>query len=452
MIRRLLVPFIVVAATLVPAANANGTAVLGVRPDPGARLSVAPLHQRIAVWPGAPPVIEASAAATKKKAPTGPVITGVSPLTISVGQKLTIKGRNFLSGRHRDTVVFYRKGAPAIFVRADSASHTKITLVVPASFGTFLAVRGGASQPTRFQLRVLARRFGAAFTPRRLSPTIRPASASGGGGSSGKPGGPPACNPLTATSFSVDSDGDGLSDGLEHKIGTNPCLADTDGDGITDGYEYQSALDLNSRALPYPGKRPYPNPLDPTDANTDYDGDGLTMKEEYTAWVRYGNKSFPLNYSDGTQYTGGPVAVTPATQWQDLNNNGYLSDDEKDIDNDGLTNFDETHGRMLPSWWQGAYSGEQPYILTYQGTDWLDADTDGDGLIDGNDDVDHDGWTNHQELDRNAIGLWVQPFNPCLPDWHSPTCALHPPFTAAYPPFDGTFNPAEPTPLVWPRP
>ena len=38
---------------------------------------------------------------------------------------------------------------------------------------------------------------------------------------------------------------------------------------VEDGYEYQSALDLNhyprSIPLPYPGKRPYPNPLDPGD-------------------------------------------------------------------------------------------------------------------------------------------------------------------------------------------
>ena len=36
--------------------------------------------------------------------------------------------------------------------------------------------------------------------------------------------------------------------------------------------------------MPYPGKRPYPNPLDGTDANTDYDGDSLTLGEEYKLW------------------------------------------------------------------------------------------------------------------------------------------------------------------------
>ena len=86
-----------------------------------------------------------------------------------------------------------------------------------------------------------------------------------------------------------DSDGDMLSNGLELALGTDPCKADSDGDGISDGYEYQSALDLNRTAnssaipWPYPGKRPYPNPLDPNDGDVDYDGDVLTMREEYTA-------------------------------------------------------------------------------------------------------------------------------------------------------------------------
>ena len=55
------------------------------------------------------------------------------------------------------------------------------------------------------------------------------------------------------------------------RSGSNPCNLDTDGDGVDDGFEYQSAKDLNddeyqnpNQFLPYPGKRPYPNPLSPT--------------------------------------------------------------------------------------------------------------------------------------------------------------------------------------------
>ncbi len=66
---------------------------------------------------------------------------------------------------------------------------------------------------------------------------------------------------------------------------------------------------------------------------------------------------------------------------------------------------------------------EKPYTLTYLQTDWLDPDTDGDTLLDGPDDVDHDGYANADEVNRVPIRAcrictlyWVQPFNPCLPD------------------------------------
>lgn len=36
---------------------------------------------------------------------------------------------------------------------------------------------------------------------------------------------------------SVDTDGDGLTDGAERRLGTDPARADTDGDGLEDGDE-----------------------------------------------------------------------------------------------------------------------------------------------------------------------------------------------------------------------
>jgi len=350
-----------------------------------------------------------------------------------------------------------------------------------------------------------------------------------------------------------DDDKDLLSDGTETAIGTNPCSGDTDGDGVEDGYEYQSALDLNddeyqgdpNQVLPYPGKRPYPNPLY-ADASLDYDGDVLTLAEEQSLW-RYTysvNHSAtrtldPLSYSDGNQHSvytrvagrrqpslavagydrhqeflgwAGPsgylsVLIPPMVpngppagyydlrdvnlsggapdagevEYADFNGNGRLADDERDEDADGLTNYDETHGRMTPGYWAGCYKIEKAYGIPYAGTRVDDADSDGDGVRDGADDQDHDDVPNHMELSRYAAsGLvdWqagspcrisdaieftevdlngdgkpdsaklnhadaygrVNPFNPCLPATNSRTSTSHPSRSGAGAPFDDSPN------------
>ncbi|MFN8173716.1 MAG: hypothetical protein U0T02_01455 [Solirubrobacteraceae bacterium] len=357
-----------------------------------------------------------------------PTVSSVRPLRVRIGGKLTVRGRNFVPGRGRTTVVFLRSGAPAIFARANDATFTTLTVTVPRKLGGYLGRRGGKAVETRFAIRVLGRRFAKDQTPRKLSPRVAPASGTA-----------PVANTCLRNAKSQpggDIDHDLLSNASEIKYKTDPCNADSDGDGVTDGYEFNSALDLNSRALPYPGKRPYPNALDPTDKNIDFDGDGLTLTDEFNAWVKFGARKLPLNYSDGTQNTGGPIPVTPATASLDLNGDGTLSDDERDIDNDGLGNWVEAHGPMSGQpWWTAMYEDEKPFTVPLKGTDWLDADTDGDGLKDGADDVDHDGWANQDEIARTAY--WVQPFNPCLPDYGSPTCPLHPPLPKeSYPPFD----------------
>ena len=237
----------------------------------------------------------------------------------------------------------------------------------------------------------------------------------------------------------TDDDEDLLTDSQEKGIGTDPCAADTDGDGVADGYEYQSARDLNDDEhqtpndyLPYPGKRPYPNALF-ADAGVDYDGDSLTLGEEFRLWKFYtitgtDQRSLtPLSYSDGEQYTARsrsrdghreptladagydkrtqflawageagyrnvelqdgrwrPVvrpirdsarhatacsttdraAATPrpSCYYNDIDRDGWLSDDERDEDADGLTNYDESHGRMVdPRTGPRCYDKEKPY-------------------------------------------------------------------------------------------
>jgi hypothetical protein len=392
--------------------------------------------------------VVAAALAVPATAPaaTGPypTIRGIAPKTVAVGQMLTLKGSHYLKGKGKNTVVFKRDGRPAIFVRATGLSSSRITVIVPSKLLPYFKQTAGKAQPTRFRLRVLAARFGKSFTPNSLTPLVSPSV--------------PALPPLDTDhdgipdSIDTDDDNDGLPDTLEISLGLNPKVADTDGDGVSDGFEYNSAKDLNSSAVPFPGKRPYPNPLDGSDANKDFDGDGLSLKSEYAAWI-YMGKPLPYTYSDGTQWSIGH-APDPAYR-----------DDNRDVDQDGLSNGAENGtenqgtlaGPMNQSWWALAYDGTNgPMETPYYGPGFLDTsmtdpDTDGDGIKDGADDQDHDGYPNWFEVYRPAnwqctyvstahpystvaaasgpcAGLAhdqplarVQPFNPCKPI-HSLAC------------------------------
>jgi hypothetical protein len=481
-----------------------------------------------------------------------PVVTSVSPMNAKVGDTITIRGRNFVRGKNKNSVVFKRDGARAVFAKQTLGTAKQIRVVVPEALRRYLT----ENVPSRVRLRVLSQRFGKRFTATSLSPRITavplPAAGPDGstpstGGSTPSTGGPA---PSTARACTGDEDGDWLDAALENDLGLDACKADTDGDGVPDGYEYQAARDLNddeyqepNTYLPYPGKRPYPNPLD-KDSGVDYDGDGLPMDAEYRLQKAFGSApastlprdDFRLLYSDGEQYSlstraggtgrrvpsqpagtypkGGqfldwvdnhgynPVLIPTSGPWydpanlesfdiRDANHNhavdgngrasyvsgesfiydrdsdGYISDDERDEDADGLTNIDELRGRMTAEFWKKCYSSvkEIAYPVEFAGTDLADSDSDGDGVIDGADDQDHDDVPNLMELSRNmASGHrdWdahdgqcsldssiqlelpdgpdpddepdlleeyhatdygrVNPFNPCLPYPHSRTC------------------------------
>jgi hypothetical protein len=402
-------------------------------------------------------------AGSASAASKAPVIKTISPLRLKVGQKVTITGKNFLKGKNKNKVFFLRVGrAGAVWARAEKASTKKIVVTVPATLQKLLPANGSA---TRFQLRVLTKRFGSPSRSSR-SPLISgsPSSVSGGGGGAGSAGSASVTGPTTGVGGctpnfadpNADTDGDLLPDALEHSIGTDPCAKDTDGDGVEDGYEYYAAKDLNSNALPYPAKMPYPNALN-ADYNTDYDGDGLTNGDEFTLWAKYGGHSLPLNYSDGKQTTvpqSAPAGDCATTLGWSLDDNcdGQLNDGERDADGDGLSNWAESHGPLYDAtWWGKVYNipPEKDYPVVFGPTKMTDPDTDGDGVVDGLDDQDHDGFNN--EFESRRPGDWattyvslahnwtapatlapgsdpyarVNPFNPCKPLW-SAICHLHP--------------------------
>jgi hypothetical protein len=500
-------------------------------------------------------------AAKKKKAP---VITAVAPKDVAVGEALTIRGRNFRTGRNKNSVVFKRAGSRAVFVKAEMGTKKMLRVIVPATVQKYFALKAGNPVPTRFRLRVLARKFGKKFTSRKLSPVVsgpRPPKAAEAS-ETGDCDDDGAINKVDP-----DDDNDLLSDVTEKALGTDPCKLDTEGDGVEDGYEYQSAKDLNddehqnitdpnhpnypNQVLPYPGKRPYPNPLF-ADATVDYDGDGLPLTVEQMLW-RYtysvnhtaGRSLTPLSYSDGMQYSlfsyengdhgrrhpaqpfssytmqqqflewaggngygsvkikgtywkptapGVPLAKDAFYEIRDVNLNGtvdpdevnpadrdqdgWVSDDERDEDADGLWNQLEVSGPLGGAgYWSGCYTFERAYPIDYAGTRVDDADSDGDDVRDGADDQDHDDVPNIMEVsrmrasgedDREAGVVCrvdpellkpqdvdgdgqadkqvfrhpttygrINPFNPCLPFVDSRTCPKYVEVgSSAFAPFD----------------
>lgn len=414
-------------------------------------------------------------AKSSTKAPTYPVIRKVTPMKVGVGDLLTIKGKGFRPGKNRNTVVFKRFGQRAVFVKAEAATATTITLHVPLKLQAYMKVTNNQPVPSLFAIRVIAKRFGQRFTSRKLSPTVGPA----GSGKTAPVVTPPSayeqCLAAAQANPSGDQDGDSLSNDLEKRIGTDPCRADTDTDGMSDGWEYQSALDLNSRALPYPGTKPWPNPLDPNDGGSDFDGDGLTSAQEFALWQYVGSPFNPDGtlgaYSDGTQNTGGMMltAGNAALRALDLDGDGNLTDDERDADRDGLSNIVESNLTGRIDWWTKVFQNERPYTArTFAETSPVNPDSDGDGVLDGADDQDADGYDNFTEmqLGRGRSGLRVQPFNPCLPDPYSRSCGRYVPLdpSSAWPPFDGSEPvyraatstlpevPGAATPFTWPLP
>lgn len=262
-------------------------------------------------------VVPATADAAKKKTPA---ITKVTPKTAFVGTKLTITGKNFKRGKAKNSVLFRRDGGKALFVKADVSTTKKLTVVVPKTLEKYMLSKGGQPTATRFRIRVLSAKLSRSFTSAKASPLIGPEQAktsdvSDGAGVPTTPDGD-CDNDGIKNGVDPDDDNDLLKDADELALKLDPCTGDTDGDGVEDGYEYRSALDLNNdeyqdpNSSPKPVKLPYPNPLF-KDADVDYDGDALTLADEYKLW-KYtyevngtGRRTLdePLSYSDGQQYS-----------------------------------------------------------------------------------------------------------------------------------------------------
>src|SRR3954463_14694825 len=73
-------------------------------------------------------------------AATPPKVTSVAPLKLKIGDRMTIRGKGFLAGKNRNTVIFKATGARAVFVKAETATKTKLVVKVPVKLASFLKV------------------------------------------------------------------------------------------------------------------------------------------------------------------------------------------------------------------------------------------------------------------------------------------------------------------------
>ncbi|HEX8123573.1 MAG TPA: hypothetical protein VF549_20150 [Solirubrobacteraceae bacterium] len=140
--------------------------------------------------------------------------------------------------------------------------------------------------------------------------------------------------PAVVRTLPQDADGDGLTDGAEARLGTNPNSDDTDADTLPDAWERRYGLD----------------PTSASDAETDPDGDGLLNRTEFR------------------------VRSNP----RELDSNGDGQDD----------GADDADGDALPNVVEQQLAGADP----------ANADTNGDGQNDGTDDEDGDGVVNADEV------------------------------------------------------
>ncbi|MCB9529086.1 MAG: carboxypeptidase regulatory-like domain-containing protein [Myxococcales bacterium] len=176
-------------------------------------------------------------------ADTAPLVNTISATMAAPGDQITLTGRFFDPVLNRNEL---RVGG----VLAGVVSATKVSLVftVPdAAVSGQLTFRAGGEEAEPIDFFIDRDRDGL-YDEREIG--------------------------LGSDPLLVDTDGDGLDDGVEvEDIGTDPTDADTDADGLPDGYEVDNRLD----------------PLSPDDGRADPDRDGLKNGTEYAIGTAAGD-------------------------------------------------------------------------------------------------------------------------------------------------------------------
>ena len=242
----------------------------------------------------------------------------------------------------------------------------------------------------------------------------------------------------------ADTDEDGLSDGNEVAGGTEPTRVDSDGDGVQDGTEQglttaQTPDTDGAVFLPDADPTTTTNPNDGDtdddgllDGDEDVDSDGFVDPTETDPndvdtdggsvgdGVEVGRGTDPLDPSDDVA-----AGDTDGDGLNDDVETGIGTDpNDADTDDDGLSDGNEVAGGTDPtrvdSDGDGVQDGTEQGLTTAQtpdtdGTVFLpdadpttttnpnDGDTDDDGLLDGDEDVDSDGFVDPTETDPNDV-------------------------------------------------
>lgn len=194
-----------------------------------------------------------------------------------------------------------------------------------------------------------------------------------------------------------DADGDGLWDGLEGQLGSDPNDADTDDDGLLDGEEVSYDSDSDGDGL-----------INMLDVDSDNDGlfDGTEMGKPCNNPSTAIQLGFCRPDSDAGQTTTDPIDPDTDSDGvkdgsEDGNLNGSVDPNEgdpnnledpnttKDFDGDGLSDS----------------------LEAFLGTDEKDADSDDDGHLDGDEnnpssDTDRDGLINLLDVDSDNDALF----------------------------------------------
>ena len=197
----------------------------------------------------------------------------------------------------------------------------------------------------------------------------------------------------------LDDDGDGLTNGEEGAIGSDPQDADSDDDGAKDGDEANPSDNSDGDSLI--------NVLDP-----DSDNDGLPDGLE----LGFDCDDAGTDKTQGHCVPDGDAGVTTTSPIDPDTDHGGVSDGNEDENLNGVKDAGETDptpghgaddGTLEDSDGDGISNGTEDTL----GTDPNDADSDDDGVKDGDepnfaDDTDGDGTVNALDPDSDGDGLF----------------------------------------------